>query len=98
MAERRAQSFLNLSQALTPDALARLCTQSAQDAVSHAEARRLALPQAEILVHGLRDSVASIISQSELAQNLIANQISRPAYLKDIADEKEEPLLMLPTA
>lgn len=97
LAERRAQRFLNLSQALTPDSLARLCAQSAQDAVSYAEARRLALPQAEVLVHGLRDSVASISSQSELAQNLIANQISGPAYLKDIADEKEEPLLMLPT-
>ena len=55
-------------------------------------------PQAEVLVHGLRDSVASISSQSELAQNLIANQISGPACLKGIADEKEEPLLMLPTA
>lgn len=98
LAERRAQRFLNLSQTLTPDALARLCGQSVQDSSSYGEARRLALPQAEVLVQGLRDSVASISSQSELAQNLITNQISGPAYLKDLADEKEESLLILPTA
>ena len=96
LAERRAQRFLNLSQALTPDALARLCSQGAQDTISYAEARRLALPQAEVLVQGLRDSVAAISSQSELAQNLIKNQISGPAYLKDLESEKEEPLLILP--
>jgi hypothetical protein len=97
LAERRAQRFLNLSQTLTPDALARLCGQSAQDTLSYAEARRLALPQAEVLVQGLRDSVASISSQSELAQNLITNKISGPAYLDDISDEKDAPLLILPT-
>ena len=51
---------------------------------------------AEVLVQGLRDSVAAISSQSELAQNLIKNQISGPAYLKDLESEKEEPLLILP--
>lgn len=96
LAERRAQRFLDLSQSLTPDALARLCSQGAPDTISYAEARRLALPQAEVLVQGLRDSVAAISSQSELAQNLIKNQISGPAYLKDLESEKEEPLLILP--
>ncbi|MDT8854694.1 hypothetical protein RNZ50_06545 [Paracoccaceae bacterium Fryx2] len=96
LAERRAQRFLNLSQTLSPDALARLCVQSARDAVSYAEARRMALPQAEVLVQGLRDSVVSIGSQSELAHSLIANRISGPVYLGEIADEKDEPLLMLP--
>lgn len=97
LAERRAQRFLNLSQSLTPDALARLIGQSAQDSVSYTEARRSALPQAEVLVQGLRDSVTSISSQSELAQTLIACQISGPAYLDEIANEKDEPLLILPT-
>lgn len=96
LAERRAQRFLDLSQSLTPDALARLCSQGAPDTISYAEARRLALPQAEVLVQGLRDSVAAISSQSELAQNLIKNQIPGPAYLKDLESEKEEPLLILP--
>lgn len=97
LAERRAQRFLDLSQSLTPDALARLCGQNAQDPISFSEARRLAMPQAEILVQGLRDSVASISSQSELAHNLIENKISGPAYLKEIADEKDEPLLVFST-
>ena len=44
-------------------------------------------------LQGLRDSIASIRSQSKLAQNLIANQISGPAYLEEIADEMDEPLL-----
>ncbi len=97
LAERRAQRFLNLSQALSPDVLARLCSQSAMDSTAYTEARRLALPQAEVLVQGLRDSVASISSQSELAHNLISKRISGPAYLAEIADETEEPLLILPT-
>lgn len=97
LAQKRAQRFLDLSQSLTPDTLARLCAQSAPDSASFAQARRQALPQAEVLVHGLRDSVASISSQSELAQTLITKQISGPACLEEIASETEEPLLMLPT-
>jgi hypothetical protein len=96
LAERRAQRFLNLSQALTPDALARLCAQGAQNSIAYAEARRSALPQAEVLVQGLRDSVTTISSQSELTQNLIINQFSGPAYLEDIENERDEPLLILP--
>lgn len=97
LAERRAQRFLNLSQPLTADTLARLCAQSALDSTTYTEARRQALPQAEVLVRGLRDSVSSISSQSELAQNLITKQISGPAYLREIVDETDEPLLVLPT-
>ena len=96
LAERHAQRFLDLSQPLTPDVLARLSSQDTSDAVTYANARRLALPQAEVLVRGLRDSVAAISSQSELAQSLIINQISGPDYLKDIENEKDEPLVMLP--
>jgi len=96
LAELRAQRFLNLSQSLSPDALARLCAQSTQDSLSYAEARRLALPQAEVLMQGLRDSVTSISAQAELAQSLIAQQISGPAYLADVADERDVPLLVLP--
>lgn len=95
MAERRAQRFLDLSQSLTPDALARLCAQGELDLTSYTEARRLALPQAEVLVQALRDGVASISSQSELAQNLIDNEITGPAYLAEIAEEADAPLLML---
>jgi len=96
LAERRAQRFLDLSQTLTPDTLARLCAQSTQDPKAYAEARRLALPQAEVLVQGLRESVASISSQSELAHHLIENQVSGPAYLEEVAAEKDAPLLILP--
>jgi hypothetical protein len=97
LAERRAQRFLDVSQVLTPDDLARLCAHGELDLASYAEARRMALPQAEILVQGLRDSVASISSQSELAHNLIDNKIMGPAYLAQIAEEEDAPLLMLPT-
>ena len=87
--------FTGLSQALSPDTLARLCGQSAKNPVTYAEARRLALPQAEVLVQGLRDSVASIASQSELAHNLIGRKISGPACLDEVVAEREAPLLML---
>jgi len=97
LAERRAQRFLNLSQTLTPDSLARLCAQSAQDSASYTEARRLALPQAEVLVQGLRDSVASISSQGELARTLISRGIPGPTYLRSVEDEEVAPLLALST-
>lgn len=96
LAERRAQRFLNLSQALSPDALARLCAQSAPNPTAYADMRCAALPQAEILVQGLRDSVAAIGSQSELTRSLIAHQMSGPGYLKDTENERNEPLLLLP--
>lgn len=98
LAERRAQRFLEFSQTLTPDALARLCAQGELDVTSYTEARRLALPQAEILVQGLRDSVASISSQSELAHNLIESGISGSAYLAEVALEEDAPLLLLPSS
>lgn len=97
LAERRAQRFLNLSQSLSPDALARLCAQSALDSPAYTGERQLALPHAEVFVYGLRDSVASISSQSEMAQHLIANQITGPAFLEEIAHETDESLLLLPT-
>lgn len=97
LAERRAQRFLTLSQTLSPDSLARLCGQSASDSTSYTEARRLALPQAEVLEQGLRDSVAAISSQGELASALISSGVAGSAYLREIADEKEAPLLFLPT-
>ena len=96
LADRHAQRFLDLSQPLTPDVLARLSSQNVEDAIAYSKARRLALPQAEVLVLGLRNSVASISSQSELAQSLLTNQISGADYLKEIENEKNEPLIMLP--
>lgn len=96
LAERRARRFLTLSQVLTPDSLARLISKSALEFSGYTEARRLALPQAEVLVQGLRDSVASISSQSELARALVSRSISGPTYLKEITDETE-PLLILTT-
>lgn len=97
LAERRAQRFLDLSQPLAPDSLARLAAQSATDATSYNQVRRQALPQAAVLVQGLRDSVASISSQGELASELIAKGISGPDYLDQVTHEKEAPLLLLPT-
>lgn len=96
LAERRAQRFLNLSQTLTPDALARLFSQGAADPAAYSDARRKALPQADTLVKGLRESVAAISAQSELAETLIANRISGPEYLKELSVETEVPLLIMP--
>jgi len=95
LAERRALRFLALGETLTPDALARLCSQGAKDAASYAGTRRLILPQAEALVHGLRESVVSISSQSELAQELIDRQIPGATYLAEVSGERVEPLLVL---
>lgn len=98
LAERRAKRFLDVSQMLSPDALARLCAQEEPDVTSYTKVRRMALPQAEALVQGLRDSVASISAQSELAHNLTGRNISGPTYLAEIVEEKDAPLLMLPSS
>lgn len=95
LSERRAARFLSISNGLSPDTLARLCSQGAKDAPAYAAARQQALPQAEALIHGLRESVATIGSQAELSATLVAKGISGPAYLAEVADEKEAPLLLL---
>jgi hypothetical protein len=97
LAELRALRVYDLTHDLAPDALARLSCQDAKDAASYTKARRLALPQAETLVQGLRDSVASISSQSELARTLIEKNISGSDYIKEIEKNNSEPLLVLPT-
>lgn len=96
LSARQASRFFDLSQPLSPDALARLCASGAKSAEEATAARRAALPQAEHLVRGLRDSVASIGSQSELAAQLLAKGITGPQYLGEVAEEKSEPLLYLP--
>jgi hypothetical protein len=96
LSARQASRFFDLSQPLSPDALARLCASGATSAEEATAARRAALPQAEHLVRGLRDSVASIGSQSALAAQLLAKGITGPQYLDEVAEEKTEPLLYLP--
>lgn len=96
LSARQASRFFDLSQPLSPDALARLCASGATSAEEATAARRAALPQAEHLVRGLRDSVACIGSQSELAAQLLAKGITGPQYLDEVAAEKTEPLLYLP--
>ena len=98
LAADRAAASLRLGQALSPDALARLCAQGETDTVKFAKLRRAALPQAEVLVKGMRDAAASIGSQAELARHLHANKISGPAYLAETEVEQEAPLLLLPAS
>ena len=98
LAERRATASLQLGQALSPDTLARLCAQGEADPIKFAELRRSALPQADALVKGIRDTAASIGSQAELARHLLANQISGPAYLAESVGEQDVPLLLLPAS
>lgn len=95
LAARRAGRFLTMSQPLSPDALARLYAHGARSADALVEARRVALPQAEALVAGLRDTVASVASQAELADILLQRQISGPAYFRSLEAEKEQPILAL---
>lgn len=98
IAEDRAAAFLQLGQSLSPDTLARLCAQGEVDPVKFSDLRRVALPQAETLVKGMRDTVALIGSQAELARHLLANQISGPAYLAETVVEQTLPLLLLPAS
>lgn len=96
LSARQANRFFDMTQPLSPDALARLCASGTKSVEDAKTARRAALPQAEHLVDGLRDSVASIASQSELAAQLLAKGLTGPQYLDEVAEEKTEPLLYLP--
>lgn len=96
LASRRATRFLNLSQPLSPDALSRLYAQREDGVDAFARSRKAALPHAEILVGGLRETVASVASQAELADLLLQRQISGGDYFHAIEDESTEPLLALP--
>ncbi len=95
-AERGAQRLLELSQTLSPDAMARLCALREPDVTTYSAARQRALPQAEALLRGLRDSVVAVGCQSDLANELVERRISGPAYLADIAEDNAAPLVMLP--
>jgi len=95
LAMRRAQRFLELGNPLIPDALARMVAAEHTDPVAHAEARRAALPPAERLVSGMRDSVAAIGSQSDLVTELLERGVYGPDYLAALEEEEEAPLLML---
>lgn len=97
LTEKQANSFLKISEPLSPDALARLTARSTTDPDKTSELRRAAMPQAQTLVTGLRDTVSSIASQSSLAGLLLEKQISGPQYLEAIENEKEDALLFLPT-
>lgn len=97
LADRRAAGTLDLAQPLSPDALARLCAQGESDPQRFSEVRRASMPQAEALTTGLRDTVAVVASQAELARHLVANGISGPTYLAETAGETSSALLMLPT-
>lgn len=95
LASRRANRFLNLSQALSPDALSRLYAQREDGVEAFARSRKAALPHAEILVGGLRETVASVASQAELADVLLQRQISGADYFREIEAESTVPLLAL---
>lgn len=97
LAARRAASYMSLGEGLSPDAIARVLAHQAADYRSYADARVAALPQAEVFVRGMRDSVAAIASQAELAGHLIAVGGSGPSYLAELEAEKTAPLLLLPT-
>lgn len=97
LASRRANRFLNLSQALSPDALSRLYAQREDGVEAFARSRKVALPHAEILVGGLRETVASVASQAELADALSMRQISGADYFKELEEETDACLLALPS-
>jgi hypothetical protein len=97
LASRRSSRFLNLSQGLSPDALSRLFAQREESLEAFANARLVALPHAEILVGGLRETVASIGSQAELSSVLLEQQISGADYLRELEEEKDACLLALPS-
>jgi hypothetical protein len=97
LAERRAASYMSLSQGLSPDAIARVLAHGSADYNAYAEARAAALPKVEVFVNGMRDSVTAIATQAELASHLISMGASGPAYLAELEDEKTQPLLLLPT-
>lgn len=96
LAKSQAERLLQLSQTLSPDALARLAAHTATDPIEAAERRKAILPKAQTLVSGLRATVASVASQSALSGSLLAKNTSGRAYLDAVEAEEEEPLLFLP--
>jgi hypothetical protein len=96
LAGRQATRFMELSRDLSPDALARLASRAATDPEEMASLRRAALPKTQMLVTALRETVASVASQAELASALRRRSITGPAYLAAVEAEDTEALLFLP--
>lgn len=98
LTERQAQRFLDLSRPLSVDGLSRRMAAESVTATEFSAARQKAVPAAKTLVRGLRESVAAIISQSALATDLAARQISGPAYLENVQQMNDVPLVYMPVA
>jgi hypothetical protein len=98
LASRQAQRFLELSRPLSPDGLTRRIAAECKTANEFASVRRAANPAATTLVRGLRESVAAIISQSALAADLSARNISGADYLASVEQMTDVPLVYLPVA
>ena len=75
--------------------MVRLAAAGVCDRAEVADIRAHILPMAQQLSTGLHETVAAVASQSSLAQDLLAKGICGPEYLERIAQEREEPLLLL---
>lgn len=98
LTERQAQRFLDLSRPLSVDGPGRRMAAESVTATEFSAARQKAVPAAITLVQGLRESVAAIISQSALATDLAARQISGAAYLESVQQMNDVPLVYMPVA
>ncbi|WP_171123506.1 MULTISPECIES: hypothetical protein [unclassified Ruegeria] len=96
IARKQAERFAQLSAPLSADRLARLCAQSAENVEMMSDMRNMALPAAQVLVGGLRQSAIQAESQASLASILIERGASGRQYLEELETETEAPLLYLP--
>lgn len=90
-----ARRLRQISEPLSPDALARLCAASAVTVDEMTRQHAAALGPARTLVSGLRASAAGLADQAALAATLLEQGASGRTLLEEAQNEGTEPLLAL---
>ncbi|MHA3977261.1 hypothetical protein ACW9UR_06195 [Halovulum sp. GXIMD14794] len=94
---RQGERYLSLAERIPPpDTLVRLASLGVTDRAEVARIRAEILPMGQHLDQGMREAVAAITSQASLSGDLVAKGIRGPAFLERVAEEREEPLLLVP--
>lgn len=91
-----AQKLLDLSNSLSPDALARVAASDAATPEAAIAARRAALVGAQASVAEVRQTALLMASQNDLSQMLDQKRISGPHYLSASSAPSNDALVMLP--
>ncbi|WP_144039031.1 hypothetical protein [Gemmobacter megaterium] len=86
---------IGMMRVLSPDTLSRLVSRSERDTTKARELRIIALEQSRVLRDGIKGGVLALAGQISIAETLRREGMSGTAYMRQIMEPTDEPLLCL---